>query len=310
MFQIEQKNLLQEQKIFVNENHVQSEHINALYFSRLCVAFCEISWSCMAFFDRELYSKVLKEAFLLLLFFLLAWKHDQKMFQLEQTNFAKWNCSKWLCMALCGLVDLMWPFVAVCGLEWPYVASYGLKLLILFTAMAMYGSLWPSAVLYGLLWPCYCLILYFMVFYGRISSFLAVKDPNSFGFVLWKDAERNELHLHKYKILQKVAVKTFSLKQKIGFSRLNESYKKLFWDWYKKAGMGKCFFLWWNRNLQALNFDKVHHFKFWFVLQTFAKSLELRMTEIHKPQRILREHIVIQLWKRYSAYICKILLRN
>ena len=37
----------------MNENRVQSENINALYFScrfsRLCVAFCEISWSCMAF---------------------------------------------------------------------------------------------------------------------------------------------------------------------------------------------------------------------------------------------------------------------
>ena len=32
LFQIEQKLLLKEQKMFVNENCVQSENINALYF--------------------------------------------------------------------------------------------------------------------------------------------------------------------------------------------------------------------------------------------------------------------------------------
>ena len=36
------------------------------------------------FFDRELCSKVLKEALLLFLFFLVAWNHEQKMFQMEQ----------------------------------------------------------------------------------------------------------------------------------------------------------------------------------------------------------------------------------
>ena len=53
LFQIEQKLLLKEQKMFVNENRVQSENINALYFScrfsQLCVAVCELAWSCMAF---------------------------------------------------------------------------------------------------------------------------------------------------------------------------------------------------------------------------------------------------------------------
>ena len=37
-------------------------------------------------FDRELCLKILKEAF-----FLLAWKHEQKIFQMEQKMFAK-NC--------------------------------------------------------------------------------------------------------------------------------------------------------------------------------------------------------------------------
>ena len=39
--------------MFVYENRVQSENINALYFScrfsRLSVAFCELAWPCMAF---------------------------------------------------------------------------------------------------------------------------------------------------------------------------------------------------------------------------------------------------------------------
>ena len=35
----------------------------------------------------------------------------------------------------------------------------------------------------GLVWPFDGLKWHFMVFYGRISSFLAVIDPNSFGLV-------------------------------------------------------------------------------------------------------------------------------
>ena len=50
---MEQKLLLKEQKMLVNENRVQSENITALHFSfrfsRLFVAFCELAWSCMAF---------------------------------------------------------------------------------------------------------------------------------------------------------------------------------------------------------------------------------------------------------------------
>ena len=37
--------------------------------------------------------------------------------------------------------------------------------------------------LFGLVWRFYGLKWHFMVFYGRISSFLAVIDPNSFGLV-------------------------------------------------------------------------------------------------------------------------------
>ena len=51
---VRQQNLLQiEQKMFVNENRVQSENITASYFScrfsRLSVAFWELAGSCMAF---------------------------------------------------------------------------------------------------------------------------------------------------------------------------------------------------------------------------------------------------------------------
>ena len=42
-------------------------------------------------FDRELCSKVLKEAWLLLFLLLLAWKHEQKMFQMEQKMFTNEN---------------------------------------------------------------------------------------------------------------------------------------------------------------------------------------------------------------------------
>ena len=162
MFQIEQKNLLQEQKIFVNENHVQSEHINALYFSRLCVAFCEISWSCMAFFDRELYSKVLKEAFLL---FLLAWKHSAsssknftdgtKNASLGTKNVCKQICSKSNKNSYkrnknvrnenCSLVRLR---ASYCGLVWPL--------------MVLHDLIWqfctPVRPLYGLVWSFYGLV--------------------------------------------------------------------------------------------------------------------------------------------------------
>ena len=40
-------------------------------------------------FDRELCSKVLKEALLLL--FLVTWNHEQKRFQMEQKSFANKN---------------------------------------------------------------------------------------------------------------------------------------------------------------------------------------------------------------------------
>ena len=48
--------------------------------------------------------------------------------------------------------------------------------------VAFYG--WLYVALYGILWPSYGFLSHFMVFYGRISSFLAVIDPNSFGLVL------------------------------------------------------------------------------------------------------------------------------
>ena len=55
--------------------------------------------------------------------------------------------------------------MALCGL-----ASYGLGF---FTVIDMCGLVWSCM---ASLWP-------YMFFYGRISSFLAVIDPNSFGLV-------------------------------------------------------------------------------------------------------------------------------
>ena len=48
------------------------------------------------------------------------------------------------------------------------------------------GILWSYMALYDLMWSCmiflYGLVL-FNTYYGSISPFLAVKDPNSFGLV-------------------------------------------------------------------------------------------------------------------------------
>ena len=65
----------------------------------------------------------------------------------------------WLYVALYGII---WPFVALCGPIWFYCFC---------------------VFLYGLLWHSYGFQSHFMVFNGRISSFLAVIDPNSFGLV-------------------------------------------------------------------------------------------------------------------------------
>ena len=46
------------------------------------------------------------------------------------------------------------------------------------------GDRWQASVFsYGLLWPSHGFLLFFIVFYGRILSFLEVIDPNSFGLV-------------------------------------------------------------------------------------------------------------------------------
>ena len=73
--------------------------------------------------------------------------------------------------------------MASCGLEWLNVALYVLVAFIyglIVLIMALFGLL--SSCM-ALLWPCYGPISHFMVFYGRIFSFLAVIDPNSFGLV-------------------------------------------------------------------------------------------------------------------------------
>ena len=65
-------------------------------------------------------------------------------------------------MTLCGLV---WPCVALCGLfglVWPF--------------LAFFGHFWPFVTLCDLVGPCGATLSPCMVFYGRISSFLAVID--------------------------------------------------------------------------------------------------------------------------------------
>ena len=57
------------------------------------------------------------------------------------------------------LCELVWTSVALCGLVW--------------TCVAFCGPLWPCV---ASLWP-------YMVFYDKMSSFLALIDPNSFGLV-------------------------------------------------------------------------------------------------------------------------------
>ena len=66
------------------------------------IKYINISFSVWMFFDREQRLKVLKEALLLLLFFLVAWNHEQKRFQMEQKMFqmeqkiiTNKKCSKW-----------------------------------------------------------------------------------------------------------------------------------------------------------------------------------------------------------------------
>ena len=49
--------------------------------------------------------------------------------------------------------------------------------------MSLLEYVCPSMELFGLVWPFYGLKWHFMVFYGRISSFLVFIDPNSFGLV-------------------------------------------------------------------------------------------------------------------------------
>ena len=83
-----------------------------------------------------------------------------------------YNLWQWHVMVLNCSVCLSW--MALCGLVWPYVAQY-----------VFIAFVWPSVFLHGHLWPSYGFLLHFMVFYGRVSPFLAVIDPNSFGLVLF-----------------------------------------------------------------------------------------------------------------------------
>ena len=95
-----------------------------------------------------------------------------------------------LASLLIAVYGLMWPCRTLGGLMWPRMV-----LILLFTAMTMCGLIRISMDLYSLVWSCltfyvlvrhfYGLKWHFMVFYGRILSFLAVIDPNSFGLVMY-----------------------------------------------------------------------------------------------------------------------------
>ena len=79
---------------------------------------------------------------------------------------------------------------ALHGLVWPHMV------LLLFTAINMFGPMWPCVAVCGLVWPCvaFCGLVWscmvslwpYVVFHGRISSFLAVIDPNSFDLVSFR----------------------------------------------------------------------------------------------------------------------------
>ena len=64
----------------------------------------------------------------------------------------------------------------------PCMAFYG----CVWPSVAVYGRVWPFMAVYGLVWSFYGLKWHFVVFIGRILSFLAVIDPNSFGLVIIK----------------------------------------------------------------------------------------------------------------------------
>ena len=131
---------------------------------------------------------------------------EQKFFQIEQKNFANKRfgkgkqkmlvveqkiVSKWIFKLLWNCIsfnELFWPNERKvlsseanywnCGIELPrltWMALCGLASysLVVFTAINMCGLVWSCM---ASLWP-------YMVFYGRISSLLAVIDPNSFGLV-------------------------------------------------------------------------------------------------------------------------------
>ena len=71
----------------------------------------------------------------------------------------------------------LWPYMTVCGLIWPYVPCmifFGRECVTLSSCMAFSRSFMALVVL--------SFIAKYR-FYGLLSSFLAVIDPNSFGLV-------------------------------------------------------------------------------------------------------------------------------
>ena len=163
---------------------------------------------------HELCSKFLEKA---LLFLFLAWNRKQKMFLMLQKlwkgtkNVPKvfWAVVPFRIKLPCllfrpyeALYGFVRHYVALYGLAWPCMALYGhmWHRIVFFVDFHGHGHLWPYLALCDLFW--FCIAFYqgnvrmipwydtlpfmafvwsfwhFMVFYGRISSFLAVIDPN------------------------------------------------------------------------------------------------------------------------------------
>ena len=119
-------------------------------------------------FDRELCSKVLKEALLFLLFLLLlAWKHEQKMFRMEKQIFIVKNCFKLNRKSQLKVTKSSHIFTAICGLVGLSMALGDLFCGLVLPFMILYSLAWSCMVLYGLLWYC-------VAFYDRAQWFKSI----------------------------------------------------------------------------------------------------------------------------------------
>ena len=151
-------------------------------------------------FDRELCSKVLKEALLQLFLFFLASNHE-KICAYGNKNL-QWNekCSnrgKVLpFMAHFGIELLC---VALYGLMWPCKALCGRMALIIFKAMAMCGLIRLNVACFGLVWSCMALQTYgnrnlvsLPPFFSRLSPLRNHSQKHSKSDVILRQQHKRE----------------------------------------------------------------------------------------------------------------------